>query len=102
MVDYGVYLNQRSPSDPPAGLDVLIVNFLESLAAVTASSANEDVVTWFADILDVTIAKSAILAVVTWFADILDEIIALSSICVEETAPPILSKDTSSTLVPCE
>ena len=45
MIDYGVYLNQRSPSDPPVGLDVLIVNFLESLAGVTASSANEDVVT---------------------------------------------------------
>jgi len=45
MINYAVYLNQRSPSDPPAGLDVLIVNFLESLAAVTASSANEDVVT---------------------------------------------------------
>jgi hypothetical protein len=45
MVDYGVYLNQRSPSDPPAGLDVLIVNFLTNLFAVTASFAILSVVT---------------------------------------------------------
>jgi hypothetical protein len=49
-----VYLNQISPSFPPDGSPVLIVNFLSNFAAVTASSA----------ILAVVTALLAILAVV--------------------------------------
>ena len=48
-----------SPSLPPDGLDVLIVNFLCSFAAVTASLAILAVVTFTLEMLAVKTALSA-------------------------------------------
>ena len=59
-----------SPSFPPDGEDVLIVNFLCSFAAVTASSANLAVLIFAFDIFAVTTALSASSEEVTAFAAI--------------------------------
>ena len=89
-----------SPSLPPDGLDVLIVNFLCSFAAVTASLAILDVLMLESKIEAVTTALFEICAARIASSAIFAFVIASSSIETVPILPPNVSNETSFKFVP--
>jgi len=89
-----------SPSLPPDGEDVLIVNFLCNLSAVTALSAILAVLTFALEMFTVKTALSAMAALTTASSAIFALVTASSAIETVPNSPPNVSSDTSFKFVP--